>query len=336
MIAPDIAHILEHTQELWPELRGASIFVTGGTGFFGRWMVDSFLAANRDFQLNARLVVLSRSSGRKLEGISYCQGDVRSFEFPKSDFSHVIHLATPARAALNNSQPFEMAEICVDGTRRLLELAKQRGAAKFLLASSGAIYGRQPPDLERVPEEFRGGPDTLDPRSAYAEGKRMAEWMCATASRTGGFEAKIARAFAFLGPYLPLNAHFAAGNFIGDALAGRPIVIQGDGTPMRSYMYPADLAIWLWTILIRGENGRAYNVGSEQAVSICQLAHRVAEIAGVGAAVEVRGTPRTGERPERYVPSTLRARSELHLEERIDLNESIRRTLAFHRVMSSP
>jgi nucleoside-diphosphate-sugar epimerase len=336
MTAPDIAHILEHTQDLWPELRRASIFVTGGTGFFGRWMVDSFLAANRDFQLNARLVVLSRSPGRKLGGISYCQGDVRSFEFPKSDFSHVIHLATPASAALNDSQPFEMAEICVDGTRRLLELAKQRGAAKFLLASSGAIYGRQPPDLERLPEEFRGGPDTLDPRSAYAEGKRMAEWMCATASSTRGFETKIARAFAFLGPYLPLNAHFAAGNFIGDALAGRPIVVQGDGTPMRSYLYPADLAIWLWTILIRGENGRAYNVGSEQAVSIGELAHRVAEIAGVRVVVEGRGTPRIGERPERYVPSTLRARIELHLEERIDLNESIRRTLAFHRVMSSP
>jgi dTDP-glucose 4,6-dehydratase len=101
-------------------------------------------------------------------------------------------------------------------------------------------------------------------------------------------------------------------------------------------MYPADLAIWLWTILMRGENCRAYNVGSEQAVSISELAHRVAEIAGVGAAVEVRGTPRIGERPERYVPSTLRARSELHLEERIDLSESIRRTLAFHRVMSLP
>ncbi len=340
MTAPDIAHILDHTQGLWPELRGASIFVTGGTGFFGRWMVDSFLAANRDFQLNARLVVLSRSSGRNLEGISYWHGDVRTFEFPKSDFSHVIHLATPASAALNDSRPFEMAEICVDGTRRLLEFAQQRGVARFLLASSGAIYGRQPPDLERVPEEFRGGPDTLDPRSAYAEGKRMAEWMCATASKTtsgtGGFEAKIARAFAFLGPYLPLNAHFAAGNFIADALAGRPIVIQGDGTPMRSYMYPADLAIWLWTILIRGESGRAYNVGSEQAVSIAELAHRVAEIAGVGAPVEVRGTPRIGERPERYVPSTLRARSELHLEERIDLNESIRRTLAFHRLRSLP
>jgi nucleoside-diphosphate-sugar epimerase len=329
----DIAHILEHTQGLWHELRGASIFVTGGTGFFGRWMIESFFAANQQFQLGARLVVLSRNPQKPRDGISFCSGDVRTFEFPNSDFSHVIHLATPASAALNNSQPFEMQEICVDGTRRVLELARLRGAHKFLLASSGAVYGRQPPDLEKTPEDFMGGPDPLDPRSAYAEGKRMAEWSCATASRAGGFEVKIARGFTFLGPYLPIDTHFAAGNFIADALAGRPMVVQGDGTTVRSYLYIADLAIWLWTILIRGESGRAYNVGSEQAINIKDLAGLVAGIAGLP--VEVRGTAVVGEKPERYVPSTARARAELHLQERIDLSESIHRTVAWHRLVRS-
>jgi nucleoside-diphosphate-sugar epimerase len=329
----DLSHILEHTQGLWHELRGASIFVTGGTGFFGRWMIESFHAANQQFQLGARLVVLSRNPQKPREGISFCPGDVRTFDFPNSDFSHVIHLATPASAALNNSQPFEMQEICVDGTRRVLELARLRGAAKFLLSSSGAVYGRQPPDLEKTPEDFMGGPDPLDPRSAYAEGKRMAEWLSATASRTSGLEAKIARGFTFLGPYLPIDTHFAAGNFIADALAGRPIVVQGDGTTVRSYLYIADLAIWLWTILLRGESGRAYNVGSEQAINIKDLAGLVARIAGLP--VEVRGTAVVGEKPDRYVPSTLRARTELHLQEHIDLSESIRRTLAWHRLVRS-
>ncbi len=326
----DIEHILEHTKGLWDELRGASLFVTGGTGFFGHWMVDSFCAANQRFQLGARMVLLSRQTQDARTGVSFVHGDVRSFEFPEFDVTHVIHLATPASAALNNSQPFEMQEICVDGTRRVLEFAKARGAAKFLLASSGAVYGRQPPDLEKTPEEFMGGPDPLDPRSAYAEGKRMAEWMSVTASRAAGFEAKIARGFAFLGPHLPLDAHFAAGNFIGDVLAGRPIMVEGDGTPVRSYLYAADLAIWLWTILIRGKNGRAYNVGSEQGINIADLARLVA--GEHGSRVEVRGTPKVGEKPERYVPSTARARHELQLEERIDLAESIRRTIAWHRL----
>jgi nucleoside-diphosphate-sugar epimerase len=333
----DIEHILVHTKGLWEELRGASLFVTGGTGFFGRWMMESFCAANQRFQLGARMVVLSRQPQHAAAGVSFVPGDVRSFEFPECDVTHVIHLATPASAALNNSRPFEMQEICVDGTRRVLEFAKARGSAKFLLASSGAVYGRQPPDLEKTPEEFMGGPDPLDPRSAYAEGKRMAEWISVTASRAAGFEVQIARGFAFLGPYLPLDAHFAAGNFISDVLAGRPIVVEGDGTPVRSYLYAADLAIWLWTILIRGKNARAYNVGSEHGISIADLARMVAGAAGAdGLPVEVRGTPRIGAKPERYVPSTARARHELHLEEHIDLRESIRRTVAWHRLGSSP
>jgi dTDP-glucose 4,6-dehydratase len=326
----DLQHILEHSQGLWEELRGASLFVTGGTGFFGRWMVESFCAANREFQLGARLTVLSREPQPARDGVSFCLGDVRAFDFPKSDFSHVIHLATPASAALNESRPFEMQEIIVDGTRRVLELARLNGTRKFLLASSGAIYGPQPVDLEKIPENFLGGPDPLDPISAYAEGKRMAEWMCAAASRADGIEVKIARGFAFIGPYLPLDAHFAAGNFIGDALAARPIVVQGDGTAVRSYLYAADLAIWLWTILIRGESDRAYNVGSEQGISIGDLAGMI------GSPVEIRGTPVVGGKPERYVPSTERARTELHLQERIALAEAIRRTIAWHRLVRSP
>jgi nucleoside-diphosphate-sugar epimerase len=323
----DLQHILEHTQGLWRELQGASIFVTGGTGFFGRWMVESFLAANRQFQLGAELLVLSRNPQPARDGVSFCTGDVRTFPFPEGDFSHVLHLATPASAALNQSRPFEMQEICVDGTRRVLEFAKLRGVEKFLLASSGAVYGRQPPDLDKTPEDYPGGPDPLDPRSAYAEGKRMAEWMCAAS----GLDVKIARGFAFLGPYLPLEAHFAAGNFIADVLAARPIVVQGDGTPLRSYLYAADLAIWLWTILLRGQNRRAYNVGSENAISIADLARLIAG----SASIEIRGTPVLGEKPERYVPSTARARAELHLQERIDLSESIQRTIAWHRLMRS-
>jgi nucleoside-diphosphate-sugar epimerase len=290
-------------------------------------MIESFSAANREFQLGARLVVLSRHPQKAREGVSFCTGDVRTLELPEGEFSHVIHLATPTTAV---SEPFEIQEICVDGTRRVLELARVRGARKFLLASSGAVYGPLPRDLERVPEDFLGGPDPLDQRSAYGEGKRMAEWMCATASRAWGLETKIARGFAFIGPYLAIDAHFAVGNFIADALAGRPIFVRGDGTTVRSYLYAADLAIWLWTILIRGESARAYNVGSEREINIADLAGLVAEIGRTS--VEVRGTPVVGEKPERYVPSTARARSELHLQERIDLSEAIRRTIGWHRL----
>jgi nucleoside-diphosphate-sugar epimerase len=145
----------------------------------------------------------------------------------------------------------------------------------------------------------------------------------------------IARCFAFVGPYLPLDAHFAIGNFIGDAIGGGPIAVRGDGTAVRSYLYAADLVEWLVTILLRGRSGQAYNVGSEEGVSIIELARRVAAVAGESSsngplAVEVAGAPTAGAAPDHYLPDCGRAREELGLRETTPLEEAIRRTIRFH------
>jgi nucleoside-diphosphate-sugar epimerase len=336
----DLEHVLAHTGGIWEEFASASLFITGGTGFFGQWLLESFIAANARHGLKARAVVLTRDAegfARRAprlasnRAISFHAGDIRDFEFPSGRFSHVIHAATPASAALNNERPLEMLDTIVQGTRRVLEFMQHCGAKKFLLCSSGAVYGRQPPELEHVPEDYTGGPDCLDPRSAYAEGKRTAELLSVAYAGTNGIQAKIARCFAFLGPHLPLDTHFAAGNFLRDAMSGQPICIQGDGTPYRSYLYAADLMIWLWTILAKGESCRAYNVGSEVATNIAGLATAMVDVVAPGTPVQVKGAPVHGKLPERYVPSTARARRELNLEQYIDLAETIRRTAEWYR-----
>jgi dTDP-glucose 4,6-dehydratase len=146
-----------------------------------------------------------------------------------------------------------------------------------------------------------------------------------------GVGLKVARMFAFVGPYLPLDTHFAIGNFIRDALAGGPIVIGGDGTPIRSYMYAADMIIWLLKIFARGEVRRAYNVGSEDAVTIAALAEMIRIESGGQTRIEIRGRALPDQKPERYIPSTARARSELGLQTLTPLDQGIRRTIAWQR-----
>jgi nucleoside-diphosphate-sugar epimerase len=347
IISDDIARLLARTPSLWEPLRGASLFISGGTGFFGIWLLEAILAANRERSLDCRVAVLSRDPARFAgkaphlaadPAISFIEGDVRDFRFPAGPVTHVIHAATEASASLNADDPQVMFDVCVEGTRRMLALAQEKRAARFLFTSSGAVYGRQPPELTHVPEDFCGGPDPLNVGSAYAEGKRAAELLCAIAARSSaargdGLQFSIARCFAFVGPHLPLDVHFAIGNFIRDCIAGGPIRIGGDGTPFRSYLYAADLVEWLYTILLCGESGRAYNVGSEEAVSIRQLADRVADVAVTvwpdrgRPEIVMAKQPEPGQSAARYVPNCRRAREELGLVPATSLDESIRLTM---------
>lgn len=326
-LAADLDHILAHTTELWEPLRGARLFVTGGTGFIGCWMLESFAWACDRLQLNAAMTVLTRSPEAFRNkaphlavhpAIRLIAGDVRTFSFPEDRFTHVIHAATDANAQLSRERPAEIFETIVCGTRRVLEFAAASGARRLLLLSSGAVCGDW---------------DPADPRSVYANGKREAERLCADYARQHGIAFPIARGFAFVGPYLPLDLHFAIGNFIRDCLEHRPIEIRGDGAPLRSYLYAADMAAWLWTILVRGQSSVPYAVGSERAISIAELGETVARVLGVSVPVRIAQPARTGEPPERYVPETGRERAELGLRESISLEDGIRRTAAWHRAL---
>jgi dTDP-glucose 4,6-dehydratase len=338
-LARDLDHVIEHTRGLWDEMRDSQVFVTGGTGFFGCWLLESFAWANDRLGLNATAAVLTRKPEafrRKAPhladhpAIRLLAGDVRTFDFPAGDFPFVIHAATEASARQTHEAPLEMLDTIVEGTRRVLEFARLHGTRKLLFTSSGAVYGKQPPQITHIAEEYGGGPDLADPRSVYGEGKRLAELMCSLHASKQAFECKVARCFAFVGPHLPLDIHFAIGNFIRDALGGGPVRVSGDGTPYRSYLYAADLAVWLWTILFRGRSLRPYNVGSERDLTVADLARRVADALSPELTVEVARQAPPGQAPERYVPSTRRAREELGLREHVDLQEAIRRTARWH------
>ena len=334
-LAQDLDHILEHTQGLWEELRNQQIFITGGTGFFGSWLLESFTWANDRLDLNAKALVLSRNPdafARKAPhlfnhpALGFLRGDARNFKFPEDSYPYIILGATESSARLNSENPLEMFDTIVNGTRHTLEFARACRARKCLFISSGAVYGKQPAELTHIPEEYTGSPDLHDPGSAYGLGKRSAEYLCHVYADLYGIEVKIARCFAFVGPYLPLDAHFAFGNFIRDGLNGGPIVIKGDGTHYRSYLYTADLMIWLWKIFIEGENSRPYNVGSSEDLTIRQLANLVANYFN-RVHVIVEKDSSAGNIPQRYVPSIVLASNELGLCQLVSLYTALKKTI---------
>ncbi len=336
----DLDDILDAAADDLRRFANARLYVTGGTGFVGAWLLAAIAHANDRLNTGIRLDVLTRDpeafarSAPRLAAHSafrFVRGDVAA---PVVDgaYDGVVHAATPASAALNEAQPDAMLAVIVDGVRGVLrDVVERSGAIPVLFTSSGAVYGRQPPELAHVPETYGGAPDPLDPRSAYHEGKRVAELAFAIAQARGTGRVRVARLFAFLGPGLPLGAHFAAGNFVRDALAGGPVRIGGDGTPYRSYLYPTDMIAWCLAVFARGADGRAYNVGSDEAVTIRELAARIARAAGDDVGVEVARAPVAGALAERYVPDSSRIAAELGVRRTVALDDAIARTLAFHR-----
>lgn len=340
----DLAEVLTLAQPSFETLRGARLFLTGGTGFFGHSLLESLLYANRALALNLEATVLTRDADRFQRSsphicsdaaISLLEGDVRTFPFPPEPYTHIVHAATDSGNQPPHRSAYDLAETILDGTRRVLQFARASGATRLLYTSTGAVYGRST-TLLQTPETYLGGPDPLQLASSYDEAKRMAEHLCIAYAQDSPLEPVIARCFAFIGPHLPLDAHFAIGNFVRDALRNEPLEIKGDGTPRRSWLYTSDLAAWLWTLLAKGTPGRAYNVGSDEGYTLVEAARLIAGTlrpdgnGGSALPINIAGTPAPSSPLNSYVPSVDRVRRELGLSVTVPLSEAVRRTATWH------
>ena len=316
------------------------ILLTGGTGFFGRSLLRHHLASKCSDSI--KILVISRRPEQFLavhpefighDSIKFAKADVqlRSSLPWDQTFTHVLHAATDSSIG-TSLRPLQRYNQIVEGTRNILDLAIATGAHRFLLTSSGAIYGLQNFDLNSVPEEWPGAPHLADASTAYGQAKRGAEHLCTLYREAHGLETVIARCFAFVGPDLRLNAHFAIGNFIRDAVRDEVAIrVGGDGTPLRTYLDQSDLARWLLTLLKRGRSGEAYNVGSDEVISIAELAHLVRDVLAPEKTVQILGNPDSDAARSRYVPDIRKAQRELSLSIEVALADSIRRTGEAHR-----
>jgi len=324
----DLKHVLEQTGELWSEAR---VLFTGASGFFGSWMLESFLYAGTKLDLPLRAIAVTRDARRFSRHLPHLAGDPRveilesdaaMLPVPDGPVDYVIHSLVPdAGIPLGGQEGFFRS-----ATARLLDIASAKNAEGFLLCSTGAVYQPHDPQGPFREDDPRA---PLDAPVSYGQIRRKLEDQCLDAWRERSLPVKIARGFAFVGPRLPLDAGFAIGNFIEDGLAGRPISVQGDGTAVRSYLYAADLAAWLWTILLDGPPGRAFNVGSAKPVTIGELAREIGRLFDVE--IRTGSGPISGAAPSFYLPDTSRMVSEFDILEWTDQEEALEKSIRWHR-----
>jgi nucleoside-diphosphate-sugar epimerase len=330
----DLDFIAQNLTSLKEYLSNKTIFITGGTGFIGKWLVEGLI----HFDKSIKIILLSRNTTKAKahfdvacpnHTLTFIEGDVRDFEYPKEKVDYVIHAATDASAELNNDYPTVMMDIIYQGTKHTLDLAV-RDNAKTLFVSSGAVYGKQPDTIDSLSETYNGASPMNTHLSAYGATKAAAEVMCQAYKHQHKVHVSIARCFAFMGAYLPLDTHFAIGNFINNALKGEDIIVKSDGRPLRTYMYAADLVVWLITILCKAPSGEAYNVGGEETLSIKDLAYIVNKLAGKGGVQILNQNPPIYVNLN-YVCDVNKAKTELGLENKVTLNEGLQKMINYYK-----
>lgn len=288
------------------ELRGKSILLTGATGFVGSSLLESVIAFNASLPaadacrlyLPTRSIALAQKNWPQFFG----QPHIIWLEWDKLDTccsscNYIIHAASPTEPLICLNEPLRTMNESVSLTQQVLNFAVRSKTGRLLYISSGAVYGRQPDDVQSIPEEYSGGPNLRDSHSCYGEAKRFSELLC----QVSGIPTVVARLFTFIGPNQSLSGSFAAPDFIRQATDRHEIRIRGNGLAERTYCYSSDLAISIWKLLLRGEPGEAYNVGqSPPATTILGLAHLIGQQVG-GVEVIVEGTGGDKSRP-RYIP----------------------------------
>ncbi|OEJ15965.1 epimerase [Brachyspira hampsonii] len=321
-----IFHELKNISDL-SKLYKSSILITGGTGLFGKSILNFLFYARKYY--NFDITILTRNKYSFLfnypqyntDFIHFINGDIRYFNCDK-EYDYIIHAATPASEKLEKENPSEMYSVILDGTKNIINIASKMNIKKLLFTSSGAVYGEQYESIKSFKETYHGYPTTF-----YGKAKQMSEQLFLES----GINVSIARCFAFVGPYLNLNIHFAIGNFIRDIIQNKNIIIKGDGRPLRSYLYTADLVIWLLSILLNSNDKSIYNVGSSNEISIYDLAKKISNsINNYNGNIEVLTKPNYSYPTPKYIPNNSKIIEELKVKENYTLEESINRTIKWN------
>jgi nucleoside-diphosphate-sugar epimerase len=333
----DLEHVSIIAKKDLLSLKNSNIFITGGTGYIGKWILESLFYANEKFTLNLKVIVLSRNPIKfkknfpllaRKKNLLFIKGDICKFKYPMEKIDYVIHGATDI---IKTQPPLKNFDVITNGTKYLLEFCIKKKVKDILILSTGAVYGEIPKYIKFISEKHFGHLNLNEFSSAYSLGKLVSEWLGNIYCKNTNVRCKHARIFAQIGPYLALDKHFVVGNFISNIIKNEDIIIKGNGNIKRSFMYGSDLVIWLLAILLRGTNFKAYNVGSNKPVTIKNLARIISKISGHSkSGIRILNNTFSKFENRNYVPNTSLAKKELSLRITIPLKTSLTKTISWY------
>ena len=338
-VRQDCLQSLAGRADLLAPLKGTTVVITGA-GFTGTWLAEFLTALNDVHAFGTRIVLISndieefRSSRPHLASrtdISLVKKDVRDVSEVPNETNWVVHTAATPDNRFHSSSPFETMRVIAEGTAAMFKTVERLNDFRmFLNVSSGLVYGSQPLDLEKIPENFAGAFSSASASKAYAEAKRYGETLTASAISQLRIPCVNVRPFAFIGPYQSLDAPWAINGIIHDAMAAQAIRILGDGQTVRSYMYASDMAFWYLRILTAADSGATFNVGSPVGISLQSLASTVGS--NFSPPPEIRLNSNSGRTPQsRFVPDVAFASKTLGLDMKFDIESAVQRTILWNR-----
>ena len=340
LLQSDIAEIAEGLGEAAQDLAGRTVLLTGGRGFLGRYFMEVFAHLNEHvLEKPCTLIALDNmiTAGKEganiseTENVRFVQHDVIEPFAWDEPLHYVIQAAGIASPFYYRAYPVETLLVSTTGTRHMLELA-DRHKARFAFFSSSEIYGD--PDAGHVPtpESYRGNVSCQGPRACYDESKRLGETLCYIFHNKYGTATNTIRPFNVFGPGMQETDYRVLPNFASRVKGGHPLQIYGSGDQTRTFCYITDAMVGFLLTVLRGVPGEAYNIGNPRPeLSMHELVHRIETVLGHKVEHNVIEYPDSypADEPNRRCPDIRKARLQLRFEPRVDLDEGLRRFLAW-------
>ena len=355
LLTQDLDYICANLKEEFGRMAGKNLLITGGAGFLGYYLVHAALHFNKTAGREQAIRVtvwdsFIRGTPAWLTGLQgtpnltvAMQDLIEPLPKPMPDFQWIIHAAGIASPPFYRKYPLKTIDANINGLRNLLEYSvAQSKTGKpvegFLFYSSSEIYGDPTPDFIPTPEHYRGLVSCTGPRACYDESKRFGETLCVVFAQQHGVPTKIARPFNNYGPGLKITDKRVISDFAREVFAGRDLVMYSDGKPTRTFCYSADSITGYYKVLVKGQNGEPYNVGTETPeISMAELAQKIISTAGelfgyTGKLVR-KPNPEADyliDNPNRRCPNFDKSRAHLGYNPGIHVDEGLRRSLIWY------